>query len=179
MSEAALSLPSVRPPRLSKARIWISRFTWALLVLFIVLVAASAIAVRMGHLQIAPVLSGSMRPGIHEGDIVITRAVAADTLVKGDIVVFHPPGQTDTKVHRIVSVERLGEGKIAFTTKGDANEAVDPWGKVTTKGTAYKVFAVVPKMGWLVNGGLRWVITGLTFLIAIVIVRWVVQYVRS
>jgi signal peptidase len=179
MTEAALSLPSVRSSHLPQARIWMRRIAWALLTLSVLLVAASAIAVRTGYVQIAPVDSGSMRPGIHEGDLVVTRAVSADSLVKGDTIVFHPPGQTDTTIHRIVSIERLGDGKIAFTSKGDANPTVDPWGKVTTKGTAYKVATVVPKMGWLVNGGLLWVVVGFTFLFAAVIIRWLVKRQRA
>ena len=109
----------------------------------------------------------------------MTRPVTAESLHKGDVIVFHPPGYSETKVHRIASIEHLAGGKIAFTTKGDANARIDPWGKVTTSGTAYQVAFVVPKMGWLVNGGQRWIITVLTILFGLVIFRWVIQYVRS
>jgi signal peptidase I len=179
VSEAVVSGVSVRSLKFTKTRKWISRFTWGLLAIFVLLIGTIGIAVRTDQVRLAPVLSGSMRPLIHEGDIVVTRPISAESLRKGDIIVFHPPGYTGTKVHRIASIEHLAGGKIAFTTKGDANKLADPWGKVTTQGTAYKVSVVIPRMGWLVNGGLRWIITGLTFLFALVIIRWVVQYVRS
>jgi signal peptidase I len=166
---------------LHKTRRVLSRITWILLTIFIVAVAAGAVYVRTGHAQLAPVLSGSMRPGIHEGDIAVTHQVAAKSLHTGDIIVFHPPGSSAgvTKVHRIVSISQLGNGKIAFKTKGDANEKVDPWGTVTMTGKAYQVVAVVPKLGWVINGGLRWIIVGFTALFAVVIIRWTVKYVRS
>jgi signal peptidase I len=179
MSEIAISAPFTGYTRLVKTRKWLGRFTWALLTIFVLFVGTIGIAVRTNQVRLAPVLSGSMRPLIHEGDIVVTRPVSAESLHKGDIIVFHPPGFAQSKVHRIVSIEHLSGGKIAFTTKGDANKLADPWGKVTTQGTAYKVSFIVPKMGWLVTGGLRWIITGLTFLFGLVIFRWVIQYVRS
>jgi signal peptidase I len=179
MSEAVISAPIVGSAKLMRTRKWVGRFTWGLLSLFVLFVGTIGIAVRTDQVRLAPVLSGSMRPGIHEGDIVVTRPVAAESLRKGDIIVFHPPGYTGTKVHRIASIDHLAGGKIAVTTKGDANKQADPWGKVVTQGTAYKVAFVVPDMGWLVTGGLRWIITGLTFLFALVITRWVIQYVRS
>ena len=38
---------------------------------------------------------------------------------------------------------------IQITTKGDANNVADPWGKIVLKGaTAYRMVGVIPLVGW-------------------------------
>lgn len=111
---------------------------------------AAGIAVFTLHLQLRPVLSGSMRPGYQPGDLAVVRPVDAAELGVGDVIVYHPPGQAEEAVmHRIASLEREAED-IWITTKGDANDAADPWGRARLRGdTAYRVIAVIPKAGYL------------------------------
>jgi signal peptidase len=146
--------------------------------LLILAAAALGVYIHTGHGAVSPVLTGSMRPGIQPGDAVVTRRVAVSSLHVGDIVVFMPPGATLARVHRIHSLEQV-KGGIAVITKGDANNATDPWGRILLKGTAYRVQFVIPKMGWLVNGGLRWLITGLVFMFAVIVGRMTWKYVRA
>jgi hypothetical protein len=82
------------------------------------------------------------------------------------------------RVHRIKSLEIVKAG-IAVITKGDANNAVDPWGQIVLKGTSYRVQFTIPKVGYLVNGGLRWLITGLVLMFGAVIGRMTWKYVRT
>jgi signal peptidase len=111
---------------------------------------AAGVVVFAFHLQLRPVLSGSMRPGYQPGDLAVVRPVDVSALEVGDVVVYHPPGEGDEAVmHRIASLEREADG-IWITTKGDANDAEDPWGRARLRGdTAYRVAAVVPKVGYL------------------------------
>jgi hypothetical protein len=65
----------------------------------------------------------------------------------GDAIVFYPPGVTSEPVmHRIVSIVN---GVI--TTRGDANDVDDPWQVTLSGATAYRMVAVVPFIGWLIE----------------------------
>lgn len=153
---------------------------WTLLALFVVVIAALGIYVHTGGGHLTPVLSGSMRPGIHEGDVAVTRQVSVTSLKVGDIVVFTPPNSKEARVHRIYSLQKLPGGKIAVVTKGDFNKSTDPWGKILMQGKTYKVAFVIPKVGWLAgSNGLRWLIVGFVFIGAAIIARWTWKYVRS
>jgi signal peptidase len=177
----SVSLHAPAHPHWRQLGKWVNRLVWLVLCLFIAVIAAFAVYVRTGHAEVATVLSGSMRPGIHEGDVVLTHKVSVTSLHVGDIIVFHPPGVAPgaSKVHRIATLKQLGNNRIAFSTKGDANKAPDPWGTVTTSGSAYRVFAVVPQVGWLINGGLHWIVIGVLFGLGAMVARWTIKYLRS
>jgi signal peptidase len=119
----------------------------------VLVVAVGAAAVLIGVLVLVlglhfqTVTSGSMRPTISPGDVAVTEAVPVSSLKVGDAIVFYPPGVTSEPVmHRIVSIVN---GVI--TTRGDANDVDDPW-QITLSGTtAYRMVAVVPFIGWLIE----------------------------
>ena len=71
------------------------------------------------------VLSGSMSPAIHTGDLVIddpVGAAAASHLQAGQVISFQSGGRVIT--HRIAMVTGAG-GQVAYVTKGDANQSAD------------------------------------------------------
>ena len=97
------------------------------------------------HLHFQTVTSGSMRPTASPGDVAVTQAVPASSLVVGDVIVFMPPGRVGEPVmHRIVSID---EGVIQ--TRGDANAVNDAWQIHLGGDTAYRMVAVIPFIGWL------------------------------
>ena len=49
--------------------------------------------------------------------------------------------------HRVVSVEHGADGMVTVETKGDANDAVDPWRATLQGDTAYQIRAVIPEIG--------------------------------
>ncbi|MEV6350301.1 signal peptidase I [Actinoplanes sp. NPDC051851] len=66
------------------------------------------------------VASGSMRPGVRPGDLVVT--VPADELRPGDVIRFHDRNRPRRALlHRIARVRADG----LLITKGDANAVVD------------------------------------------------------
>lgn len=111
---------------------------------------AGGVAIASGAVHLTPVLSGSMRPGLQPGDVVITKRVPTSAIRVGDVIVFHPPGSAELKVHRIATLERTDSG-IAFTTKGDANNVADPWTArfAGSSAAAYRVVGSVPMVGWV------------------------------
>ena len=75
------------------------------------------------------VSSGSMKPILEVGDIIVVSGINQyEELKVDDIIVFTLP--TDSKrviVHRINSVDKEGERGIEIKTKGDNNPNVDGW----------------------------------------------------
>src|ERR1700712_2691335 len=68
------------------------------------------------------ILSGSMEPRIHVGDVIVTRHVPAATLTKGQVITVKDPDHADrTRTHRFV--RRAADGTLV--TKGDANPQAD------------------------------------------------------
>lgn len=67
----------------------------------------------------------SMEPTLRSGDLIVARVQS--TYGKGDVVAFRPPQHRTSGdavvVHRIVG----GSADEAFITRGDNNEAGDPW----------------------------------------------------
>jgi signal peptidase I len=68
------------------------------------------------------ILSGSMEPRIHVGDVVVTRHVPVATLTKGQVITVKDPDHPGrTRTHRLF--RRAADGTIV--TKGDANPQAD------------------------------------------------------
>jgi signal peptidase I len=129
-----------------RAKRWLDN---TMVVLVLGLFALGAAAVISGDYQMRPVLSGSMRPGLPVGGIVITERVPTSTLQVRDVVVFHRPGEPgEFVVHRIIALTPSAAGPIV-QTQGDANTAPDPW-KVSLHGaTAYRAVFSVPLIGYV------------------------------
>ncbi len=68
------------------------------------------------------ILSGSMEPRIHSGDVIVTREVSPTDLTKGQVITtIDPDSPAKTRTHRVL--ERDSAGQIV--TKGDANRDPD------------------------------------------------------
>lgn len=147
-----------------------------LLLLGLAALALGAFATGTGRWHATPVLSGSMRPGLQPGDVVLTKRVPVSSLQVRDVLVFHPPGEGDRLlVHRIVRLTRKGD-VVTITTHGDANTADDPAkASLHLGGTAYRVQRAVPLVGypavWLSQGshGPLTIVLGVVFLVGAVL----------
>jgi len=127
-----------------------------LLVLAFCALAIAGYQVKTGQWHATPVLSGSMRPAIQPGDVVVTQRVPISDLRVRDVVVFYPPNQTAHQiVHRIVKLTVKGT-TTSISTWGDANLVSDAAVSSLKGDTAYRVVRVVPLVGypaiWLQNG---------------------------
>ncbi len=107
-------------------------------------ILAFGLTMRLADLHFQTVLSGSMRPSASPGDLAVTQGVPVASIHVGDVIAFVPPTQTRAVLHRVATLQ---DGVI--TTKGDANNAPDPWHVALTGTTAYRLVAVVPYAGWL------------------------------
>lgn len=86
------------------------------------LLAAPTFARNVLGIGVTTVLTGSMRPSIDPGDLVITSMSAASSIGVGDVVVVN---SGDVPIaHRVIDV-RVVSGLNRLTTKGDANALID------------------------------------------------------
>ncbi|SEK84014.1 signal peptidase, endoplasmic reticulum-type [Blastococcus sp. DSM 46786] len=97
-------------------------------------------------------LTASMAPEIEPGDITVATPIDVTELTEGMVITYHMPvGDRSLVTHRVVSVDLAEDGSVTVQTKGDANEAVDPWTAGLEGDTVYQVRAVIPEFGHLVQ----------------------------
>lgn len=96
------------------------------------------------------ITGSSMSGSIEKGSLAFTRAVPVKSLEVGDVITYTPPGKAATGpvTHRITWVGRDSDGRRAFRTKGDANEARDPWTFNLDQKTQAQVEYSVPYVGY-------------------------------
>jgi signal peptidase len=94
------------------------------------------------------VMSGSMEPTIHTGDVVVGETISPRAAKPGDVVTFPAPdGSHRLITHRLRSTQMEG-GRIKAETKGDANNTVERW-QVPADGHIGRVVYRVPRVGYV------------------------------
>lgn len=145
---------SVRAQRLSARRARRRILHGIRLAAAVVVAAVSvsiAVCVFTFHLGIRPVLTGSMRPDYGPGSVLLTRQVPTSSIRPGMIVLIIPPGEHVVYAHRITSVTGTSLAPV-ITTKGDANQAADPWHARITAPQVSEVVGSMPEVGRLLVG---------------------------
>ena len=97
------------------------------------------------------IVSGSMTGTYDRGSLVLDEVVPVSELREGDVITYRPPagsGPAGLVTHRIAEVTTDKLGVCTFRTKGDANEAADPWTFQLPKGEQARVRAGVPYVGF-------------------------------
>jgi signal peptidase len=131
-----------------------SNLRGVVLTLVVVLVvspfAVYAVPELVGADESYVVLTGSMRPSIAPGDVVVVKAVPASSIGVGDVITFDRGSDVPT-THRVIEVLD-GDSGPAFRTQGDANEDPDG-GLVTPEQVVGRVVFSVPAVGHVVSVG--------------------------
>jgi signal peptidase I len=79
-------------------------------------------SLHIGGWKALSVQTGSMRPAINPGDLVLVKRVPITSLKAGDVITYiNPRNLRQTITHRIVAIHGP-----QLTVKGDANKAPDP-----------------------------------------------------
>ena len=103
----------------------------------------------LGGYKMFIVLSGSMNPAFDTGSVVFVKPIDPREIVVGDIITFK--GSKDSKnttTHRVVEVHKQYD--LSFTTKGDANQVVDPV-LLYPENVVGKVIFSIPYIGYILN----------------------------
>ncbi|KAI5697236.1 hypothetical protein M8J76_012178 [Diaphorina citri] len=74
---------------------------------------------------IVVVLSGSMEPAFHRGDLLFLTNYQEEPVRVGEIVVFKVEGRDIPIVHRVLKLHEKEDGSVKFLTKGDNNSVDD------------------------------------------------------
>ena len=131
--EGLVVFPKQTPVQLTNRKKGISitkKQAFACFLGFIFIISILAVIVipsLQGNLHFLTVLSGSMEPHIHVGDVVVSSETDPKTIQTGDIITFRYDTEYDPDkciTHRVAEVIE-GEYGLQFRTKGDANEEND------------------------------------------------------
>jgi len=132
---------------------------------------------RLLPFQTFYIRSGSMRPGLPVGSLVVSTRQSAQQLHVGDVITFERPGvKGDMVTHRIAAIENSPTGPV-FVTKGDANGAPDSW-RVNATGDGWKYAFSVPFLGYAagyLQSGLAGIgVRGAMIILLTVLALWVI-----
>jgi len=106
-------------------------------------------ALAAGSIHLTAIPTGSMRPTIYPGSLVIVQKVNnPDQIQVGNIIEFSPSWFNGSVVHRVVAEEST-PGGLLYTTKGDNNTSPDPLPTSFSKVTG-KVTLIIPYIGFFV-----------------------------
>lgn len=95
--------------------------SWVL-VCVVVLAAVFLMGSRLLGYRVFNIVSGSMEPVYHVGDLIYVQEVDPNTIQPGDVITFVLNEDLVVATHRVV---RIDAEKQRFYTKGDANETED------------------------------------------------------
>jgi len=111
--------------------------------------------------------TGSMRPDLPPGTLVVVRPGDPAAVAVGDVVTYQPRSGDPTVVtHRVETVGYDGTGGVRWQTRGDTSDVADPdW--VLPAQLRGEVWYAVPYLGYagaLLTGDQRGLLTGLLVL---------------
>jgi signal peptidase len=142
------------------------------------LVALTAVATLVvgpvfGLYRTVTVLSGSMRPTFNPGDMIIVSPEPMRDLLVGEVITFQiPTVGHPVETHRVVSILRAGSEPIV-RTKGDANNAVDPWQAELHGPTLWRYRFRLPALGYpLLLLRSPWIHWATTLLLPLLLALW-------
>jgi signal peptidase I len=142
-------LPRVLPTVLAPAGRWALRLGMLLAVLVF---AGLAVGPHVAGYRTMTMLTASMAPEIDPGDVVVVSPLPISQVRPGMVISYHIPIDDRRLVtHRVLTVDTSPDGAVTVQTKGDANDAPDPWQATLQGTTAWQVTTVVPDLGHLIQ----------------------------
>jgi signal peptidase I len=136
-------------------------FAWLTILGLSAVIAVSVLVPRVAGATPYTILTGSMRPQMPPGTMVVVKPVSADRVRVGDVVTYQlKSGEPAVVTHRVVAVGVDGTGKRIFRTQGDANDIADEaWVRpVQIKGVRWYDVPYVGRFNSLVTGSQRQVV---------------------
>lgn len=97
------------------------------------------------------ITGGSMSGSIEKGSVIFTESRPVAQLELGDVITYLPPADSGVGTlvtHRITEIDRDEAGQLVMRTKGDANDAVDPWTFSLLAADQPVVAGSVPALGY-------------------------------
>ncbi|MFY0408469.1 signal peptidase I [Solicola sp. PLA-1-18] len=143
----------------TRARAWVRGvarvLVWAVLLGAVAVLLAAVVVPRVAGATPYTILTGSMRPQMPPGTLVVVRPIATDDVQVGTVVTYQLESGRDTVVtHRVVGVSVDGRGRTTFTTQGDANDVADaePVRPVQVRGAVWYDVPHLGRVSTLISG---------------------------
>lgn len=145
--------------RLGRVATWLGHLlSWVVVLGVAAIVTVAVVVPRIGGATPYTVLTGSMRPTMPPGTMVVVRPKPVDEIRVGDVVTYQlHSGEPAVVTHRVVAVGIDGAGHRTFRTQGDANDAPDAaWVRaVQVKGVRWYAVPHLGRVSNLLNGAER------------------------
>ncbi len=153
---------------------------WSLFAVVALAIIGGGVAAHALGVSMYVITGGSMTGSISKGSIVFDKTVPVSSLRVGDVITFRPPSMPANVTHRIVDIQKDDTGRPVFKTKGDANEAVDPWQFTLDKSVQAKYAFHMPWVGYVLAAfTLRVVRTVLLVVVGLLIMGFTVSWLRK
>ncbi|KAI9556769.1 hypothetical protein GHT06_016560 [Daphnia sinensis] len=111
--------------RMNKRQFFYQVLSFGMIVSSALMIWKGLMVVTGSESPIVVVLSGSMEPAFHRGDLLFLTNPADEPIRVGEIVVFKIEGRDIPIVHRVLKVHERENGTSKFLTKGDNNRVDD------------------------------------------------------
>ncbi|CAH1251360.1 signal peptidase complex catalytic subunit SEC11A [Branchiostoma floridae] len=111
--------------RMNKRQLYYQVLNFAMIVSSALMIWKGLMVVTGSESPIVVVLSGSMEPAFHRGDLLFLTNYQEDPIRVGEIVVFKVEGRDIPIVHRVIKLHEKEDGTVKFLTKGDNNSVDD------------------------------------------------------
>ena len=99
---------------------------WAVMLVVGAAITVAVLVPRLGGATPYTILTGSMRPHLPPGTLVVARPVEAHKISVGTVLTYQlKSGDPTVVTHRVVAISKDSHGALLFQTQGDANPAPD------------------------------------------------------
>ena len=118
---------AVPNPAIRAAKLITSAVLYALILVAFAAFLFVGVGPLSGRYRVITVLSGSMRPTMPPGSLVVSAPEPVTSLRVGQVITFQAPTEQHQVVtHRVIQIIRQGD-VTKIRTKGDANASPDVW----------------------------------------------------
>jgi signal peptidase len=149
---------------------WLARgLTWSVILAVAAVLVTTVVLPRVAGGTPYTVLTGSMKPDLGPGTLVVVRPVDPGDVGIGTVITYQlKSGEPTVVTHRVVAVAMGPDGEPKFQTQGDANEVPDAaWVRpIQIKGQLWYSVPMLGRANTLLNGEQRqWAIYGVAALL--------------
>ncbi|XP_050306460.1 signal peptidase complex catalytic subunit SEC11A [Anthonomus grandis grandis] len=111
--------------RMNKRQFFYQVLSFGMIVSSALMIWKGLMVVTGSESPIVVVLSGSMEPAFHRGDLLFLTNYPEEPVRVGEIVVFKVEGRDIPIVHRVLKLHEKDNDTVKFLTKGDNNSVDD------------------------------------------------------
>lgn len=99
---------------------------WLVILVVVAVIAVAVLIPRLGGATPYTIQTGSMRPDMPPGTLVVVRPVDPEEIQVGSVITYQlESGRPTVVTHRVVGQGFAGNGETLFRTQGDANDTPD------------------------------------------------------